>query len=66
MADRPASLLGAMAATVAYFLVVVPVGVISAPLWRRRLRVGWQPGAGSYWVPRTAQAPWRQSMREQR
>ncbi|HTZ35700.1 MAG TPA: hypothetical protein VMB84_06710 [Stellaceae bacterium] len=66
MAERPPSLLGAVAATVAYFAVFVPLGVILAPFWRRRLRLGISRGADSYWVARTMRGSWRDSLREQR
>jgi hypothetical protein len=65
MNERPASPLASTAASLLYFAVMVPIGVILLPLWRRSLRLGFNRQARSYWVARSPRISWRRSLRRQ-
>jgi hypothetical protein len=35
-----------------FLAIVTPLGVLARPLWRRRLDLGFDPAAASYWRDR--------------
>jgi hypothetical protein len=38
-----------------FLAIITPLGVLARPLWRRRLDLGFDPSAVSYWRDRRAE-----------
>ena len=50
---------------VVYYLTLVPMGLVMRALGKKPLRLGFDPAAASYWIPREPPGPDPQTMKDQ-
>ena len=48
-----------------FYVTILPIGLILRATGKDLLRLKWDASAQSYWLPRTEQRPWSESMRQQ-